>query len=202
MNDAAQEIVAGARTAREQSAGREQGPGREQSAGRERSPDGVAAGRAALYTGYPALERIAFDRRHQELKPAWLLRYWYLGQHLAQPNGSGMVRRSDLFEVWDLLGQRRSTFRRLLTAGDGVLWEKEGETGVRFYSAERLHRELGLPVVERRRPYDQLLIRTADWHRELVLEEVRYARTAGTKVGLPFSAETLRRHTSDAAPDH
>jgi hypothetical protein len=118
------------------------------------------------YVAYPALERVALNRKDPRLKPAWLLRYWYLVQEL-EP----LVSREQLFAAWAVLGVTRGNMRQALVRGDGVYWDNHGKD-VTVYSAEQLHACLEFRVERRIRPSAQLLLSTAAWHQSMAEDAI------------------------------
>lgn len=139
-----------------------------------------------LHVAYPELERLALLRSDRRLKPAALLRYWYLAR-LQGPR----LTRDALFQSWALLGQSRSNLRRFLQEGKGVFWEEEAGL-VRLYPPEELHARLELPVVRRLRPVSTLLLPTGEWHRVQLEDSLERFRLQEGKTD-PISQKELGR---------
>ena len=147
------------------------------------------------YRGYPALEQVAMDRKDPRLKPAALLRFWYLLQD-QEPE----IDRETAFDLWRPLGLSRTNMRAYLGQGDGVWWERQGETHVRVRTADDLLSAHDLEARVRVRPSSGLYLTTKDWHRTLVedaaedlgssAERVTQAQIAA-RVG--FTRSTVKR---------
>jgi AraC-like DNA-binding protein len=141
----------------------------------------------AFYTGYPGLERIAHARKDPRLKPAWLLRYWYLLQGEARE-----LHRADLYPLWEPIQSDRTHMCNALRLGDDVFWRRLGTERVEVFSPEELHQRHGLLLTTRQRPYDDLYLKIREWHRSLVEDAVaRHVRPEGGTD--PLSQEHLAR---------
>lgn len=114
------------------------------------------------YVGYPQLDRIAFTRSYPKLKPARLLRLWYLAQELPR-----LVTREQLFAAWAPLGRPRNALRRDLQDGMGVYW-RQCPQRIRIFPPDELHRRLGVELIPELRRREPLLGGTAAWHQSLV----------------------------------
>ncbi len=116
------------------------------------------------YVAYPQLERVARQRGDSRLKPARLLRFWYLLQALGE-----VVDRSQVLKHWTCcLPHNPRTYYRNLRDGEGVWWEVEGEQ-VRIYPASQLHADLHLELEEEVREAEGLKGSPGDFAQHLTL---------------------------------
>lgn len=142
------------------------------------------------YLGYPHLEAVANDRQNPELKPRWLLRYWYLLDDLpaeADPE--------QICALWkERLGCDHKSALRALRMGMGLYWERRGGK-IRLFNGRELHDRLGLPYRVSRRPYAGLLESTQAYHLTLLEGQLDQVQRDAEGCTDPVSYEELQKRT-------